>query len=73
MSCDLLELAYIRLSRQGKAKYPFFPYWSCTCGSYRGERGGGHRPLEVDGNEWLDRQKGVVLTNLVIKCEIRIS
>jgi hypothetical protein len=73
MSCGILELAYIRLSRQGKARYPFFPCWSCTCRSYRSEKGGNHRPLGVDGDEWLDWQEGDVLTNLMIKCEIRID
>ena len=72
MSYGVLELAYIRLSQQGKARYPFLPCLSCTCGNYWSERGGDHRPLEVDCNERLDWQEGDVLTNLKIKDEIRI-
>lgn len=73
MSCSMPEIAYIPLSQQGKARYHFFPCWSCTCGSCQSEKGGDHRPLEVDRDERLDRQKGEVLTNLMIESEIRIS
>jgi hypothetical protein len=68
----MLELAYIQLSQRGKARYPFPPCLSCTCGSCWGEKGGDHRPLEVDRNERLDWQEGDVLTNLKVKREIRI-
>jgi hypothetical protein len=73
MVCGMLELAYIRLSQQGKARYPFFSCWSCTCGSCRAEKGGDHRPLEVDRDERLDWQDEDVLTNLIIKREILVS
>jgi hypothetical protein len=69
----MMELAYIRLSQQGKARYPFFSCWSCTYGSCRAEGGGDHRPLEVDRDERLDWQEGDVLTDLMTKCEIRVS
>jgi hypothetical protein len=72
MSYGLLELAYIRLFRQGKARYPFPLCLSCTCGSCGGEKGGDHRSLKVDRNERLDWQEGDVLTNLKVKCKIKI-
>ncbi len=69
----MLELAYIRLSQQGKARHLFSPYLSYTCGSCSSEKGGNHRPLESGRDERLDWQEGdVLLTNLIVQCEIRI-
>src|ERR1700730_10331844 len=64
---------YIRLSQQGKAKYPFSPCLSCTYGIHWGEMGGDHRSLGVPGghdepsySQEGNFERAELLTNLMV-------